>query len=222
MSLPTFLSWLKENSGRNRHGPLRPKPRWRPATPRRAFRLRLEALEDRALPSTFSVTNLADSGPGSLPQAILSANAQAGSDVIDFASGLAGTITLTSGPLNITDGLMVTGPGAAQLAVSGNDASQVFLINSGVSAVLDGLSITHGQAPDGGGIANGGTLTVSHCTLSANQALGSEGGDARGGAIFNAPGAFLDVSDDTLSNNQAVGGDGGPGHRGGVGRGGGI
>ena len=38
----------------------------------------LEALEGRALPSTFTVMNLADSGPGSLRAAITSANTTPG------------------------------------------------------------------------------------------------------------------------------------------------
>src|SRR5206468_1236235 len=58
-------------------------------------------LEDRSLPSTFTVANLNDSGAGSLRQAILSANAQPGAqpgaDVIQFS--VAGTIRLTSGAL---------------------------------------------------------------------------------------------------------------------------
>src|SRR5262245_46241909 len=50
--------------------------RLRPTPPRR-FRPRLEVLEDRALPSTFTVLNLADSGAGSLRAAILAANSPA-------------------------------------------------------------------------------------------------------------------------------------------------
>src|SRR6516225_3437124 len=87
---------------------------------RQHFVPRLEALECRTLPSTFTVLNLADSGPGSLRQAILDANAQPGADTIQFAHGLHGTIALTSGELDITDDLTIDGPGAGRLAVSGN------------------------------------------------------------------------------------------------------
>src|SRR5262249_40351951 len=51
---------------------------WRPARGRRVGNLApllLEALEDRLALSTFVVTSTADAGPGSLRQAILSANA---------------------------------------------------------------------------------------------------------------------------------------------------
>ena len=49
----------------------------RPALVRRHFMPCLEALEDRCLPSTFTVLNTADGGAGSLRQAILDANAHA-------------------------------------------------------------------------------------------------------------------------------------------------
>src|SRR5262245_14547300 len=124
MLYTTLVRWLKQGSGSGRHGRGR-----RPRLARRpSFVPRLEALEDRALLSVFTVTDLADSGAGSLRQAILDANAQPGIDLIDFAAGLQGTIALSSGQLDITDGLLVTGPGARQLAVSGNDASRVFAI----------------------------------------------------------------------------------------------
>ena len=105
----------------------------RPAAPARKgpprIRLGVEGLEDRTVPSTFLVTNTADSGPGSLRQAILDANAQAGADVIQFAPSFSSgpqTITLTSGELRITDAVDIQGPGAALLSVSGNNSSRVF------------------------------------------------------------------------------------------------
>ena len=44
----------------------------------------IQLLEERWLLSTFTVTNNADSGPGTLRQAILNANANLGTDTIDF------------------------------------------------------------------------------------------------------------------------------------------
>ena len=46
--------------------------------------------------AAFNVTNLNDSGAGSLRQAIADANSAGGADVITFQAGLSGTITLTS------------------------------------------------------------------------------------------------------------------------------
>jgi hypothetical protein len=73
---------------------------------------RLCVLEDRTLLNTYTVTNLADSGPGSLRQAVLDANGHHDTDQIVFAAGLHGTIALTSGELNVTDNnLTIIGPG---------------------------------------------------------------------------------------------------------------
>src|SRR5262249_8587854 len=54
----------------------------------------LEALEPRWLPSIFNVTNTNDSGPGSLRQAILDANAVGGGRTLYIAN--AGNNTLTA------------------------------------------------------------------------------------------------------------------------------
>src|SRR5262245_40609041 len=83
--------------------------------------LALEQLEGRTVPSTFRVVNLADSGAGSLRQAVLDANAKPGADRITFAPAARdGTIALTSGQLSITDDLRIDGPGASRLTVSSN------------------------------------------------------------------------------------------------------
>src|SRR5262249_22781108 len=176
-----------------------------PAAARRphpAARLYLEALEDRTVPSTFQVENLADSGAGSLRQTILDANALPGADVIEFAPAARdGTITLTGGQLSITGDLTIDGPGADRLAVSGNDASRVFRIGSGVTAAIDDLTITHGHADNGGAIWNaGGSLSLSHVIVSQNQALGAQGNLAQGGGVFNQGGA-LSADHSTFSAN---------------------
>src|SRR5262245_35735363 len=87
----------------NEKGPRATRPRKRTAP----ARLTLEVLETRTVPSTFTVLNLADSGTGSLRQAILDANANPGTDAIDFAT--TGTIALTSGQLDISDSLTING-----------------------------------------------------------------------------------------------------------------
>ena len=70
------------------------------------------------------VLNLADSGDGSLRQAVFNANALSGPDLIRFAPAARdGTIALTSGQLSIIDDLMIDGPGVNRLTVSGNHAS---------------------------------------------------------------------------------------------------
>ena len=57
---------------------------------------------------------------------------------------------------------------------------------------------------------HGATLTVSNCTFSGNQAIGSAGyGLAGGGGIDNEPGGILHVSQSTFNDNRAQGGDGG-------------
>ena len=170
-------------------------------------------LEDRSTPSTFSIGNLADSGTGSLRQAVVDANANPGPDVIAFAPGLRGTIVLTGGQLDVTDDLQIEGPGAGRLAVSGNDASRVFQIGGGVAAGIAGLTVTHGWAVGrGGGILNAGTLTVSDAILSDNRAVGMPGAtlgtvvDAFGGGIFNS--GTLTVRSSDFVRNRAVGADG--------------
>src|SRR5262245_22724611 len=68
------------------------------------------------------VTNSNDSGPGSLRDALATAN---DGDTID-ATGVSGTILLTSGELQIIHGVTINGPGAGTLAVNGNGSSRVF------------------------------------------------------------------------------------------------
>ncbi len=185
-----------------------------PASPTRrapSTRLSVEHLEDRTVPSTFTVHNLADSGAGSLRAAITAANTNPGADVVAFAPGLRGTVALTSGELGITDDLRIDGPGAARLAVSGNDASRVFKIDAGADVSIDSLTVTHGNALlRGGGIWNLGTLTLSRAVVSNNVVVGIPGAtqaeDPMGGGILNN-GTFT-VSHTLFAHNRSIGGDG--------------
>ena len=79
------------------------------------LRAERSALEDRLTPSTFTVTNLLDSGPGSLRSAIGQANL-AGQGVVNFQRGLSGTITLAN-ELPITSNLRID----ASVATGGDE-----------------------------------------------------------------------------------------------------
>lgn len=95
----------------------------------------------RVSAATFTVINLNDSGPGSLRQAILDANANPGTDTIEFGAGVTGTITLMSIFQQVTGDLTITGPGAVVLTVSGNSSLRIFNIAPGVTASISGLTI---------------------------------------------------------------------------------
>jgi hypothetical protein len=159
---------------------------------------RLEGLEGRYAPAT--VTSLADSGAGSLRQAILDTPA---GGTVEFQPGLAGTITLTTGQLTLARNVSILGPGADIITVSGNNASRVFEVTPAATVTITGLTIRNGRAigAPGGGIANAGTLTVTASTLSGNSA-------SEAGGIYNSSGT-LTVIASTLSGNSAPSGGGG-------------
>src|SRR5437667_5377276 len=92
------------------------------------------------------VTNTADSGPGSLRDALAAA---IDGDTID-ATGISGTILLTSGELQITHAVTIAGPGPESLSIDGNATFRVFdNLTSGAS--ISGFTITNGSAPGASG-----------------------------------------------------------------------
>jgi predicted outer membrane repeat protein len=173
----------------------------KPRALRRAGRGIMETLEQRILLSTFTVSNMADDGSlGTLRWAVARANNAGGTNTINFQSGLTGTITLTSGALDLISGnLTIEGPAADSLDISGNNAGAVFVVFSGEKAAFSGLTISNGSAVNGAGIYNGGpALTINSCTFSGDAASGN------GGAIYNATHGTLTITDSTFSGNTAA------------------
>ena len=160
-------------------------------------------VHNNASPPQIVVTTASDdpSHTGvSLRDAIATADGDTGSGVsptITFAADLSGsTITLTQGALELLGGSgTMTIDGAGGITVSGAGSWSVFQVDSGAQAVMDGLTIVDGKATYGGGIDNGGSLTISDATLSGNSAT------SEGGGIFNA--GTLIINNSTLSSDSA-------------------
>ena len=127
--------------------------------------------------TTFTVSNTNNNGVGSLPQAIIDANAATGADTIDFAPGVAGMINLTTDFPDITDSLTITGPGSAALTISGNTLYHAFALKT----------------------VDNGTVTISGLTVTGSSTLWS---GLDGGAIY-ALNTSVNLDDVVLSNNTS-------------------
>jgi hypothetical protein len=219
----SFFSWLRN---RTLTDTPRRRTKPRPAAPR--FRPQLEALDERLLPSTLTVTSTlgyAAYGNGSLSTEI--GGAQKGDTIVFdqklFANGPQ-TIQLSNPPgyfggaieLFIAKDLTIQGPGAGELAISGGGAARVFDIAQGAHVAISGLTIEGGNARTGafdpvstdgygGGILNEGTLTLSGCTVTHNTA--TEYGGGYGGGITNF--GTMTMSGCTVTGDTAGYGGGG-------------
>ncbi|MDX2166037.1 MAG: choice-of-anchor Q domain-containing protein [Deltaproteobacteria bacterium] len=156
-----------------------------------------------ALPmQTFTVSNLNDTGMGSLRQAVADANASAGYDAVVFAAGVTGTIQLTSGAIAITETVEILGPGARLLTVDSNE--RIFTLSSAgprQDVFIGYLTLAGGTAPlfgNGGAILSSGqNLLMEGVTLSGNSAPSGEGG------AISVTGANLSIVDSTIAGNTA-------------------
>jgi FG-GAP-like repeat len=150
--------------------------------------------------ATFTVTNNADSGSGSLRQAVLDANSAAGADTIEFAFAFQGPvlIILSTGDLAVTGPLIINGDPARSIAVHGNHNSRIFTIAENAPVTINYLNMTAGQVTNdnGGAIHTLSPLSLFNCSLYANTATGN------GGAIYMGAGPQL-LRNTTISGNSA-------------------
>ncbi len=144
------------------------------------------------------VTNIADSGPGTLRMTVSSSLPGA---TITFATNLSGaTITLTNGELLLNQNLTIDAaalPGG--IVINGNNTNRIFHVTGG-TVVLNSLTITNGNAgiEFGGGIFNAGNLTLNQCTVVSNTTTTS------GGGAYNGVSGTLTVNSSTFANNSSA------------------
>ncbi|WP_263011225.1 Ig-like domain-containing protein [Metapseudomonas otitidis] len=138
--------------------------------------------------ATITVTSNADTGAGTLRNAIASALA---GDTITFQSSM--TVGLASGQLLLNKNLIIDGDldnnGTADVTIDANHTSRVFNMTAG-NVTLDGLVITKGLVSGDGGSYNG-----------------LIGGDALGGGI-SVTGGVLTLRNSAITANKAAGGGG--------------
>ena len=146
--------------------------------------------------ATITVTTTADSGAGSLRQALSTAGS---GDTITFDTALSGaTISITSGPLALNKPLTIDGSAlATALTIDGNGQKQLFPVSSSGVITLTHLLLRQGKSDYGGAIYNGGTLTLDSVTIADSSGLG-------GGALYNV--GTVRVKNSTFSGNSAFSG----------------
>lgn len=156
----------------------------------------------------ISVTSAADSGAGSLREAV--ANAQPG-DTIKFASNLANDkIILTSGEIGILKPLTFDGSDASNLAISGNQQSRIFNIGNQenrINVTIKDLAFVDGRAVAGTtsdqDFAAGGAIRIHDFSdVVVENSLFKNNVGERSGAIRVGFGGSLTVRNSTFDGND--------------------
>ena len=167
----------------------------------------LPASMQAAYAASQTVTTTADSGPGSLREAVAAAPS---GGTVDFAPSVeGGTITLSS-PISTGNPVTIDG-GAAGVTITstqgagGVGTTQLFSVASDGNLTLAHLTLTGGYASASGGGAVGtglsSSLTITDSTITGNH------GKVNGGAILSH--GSVTLTRVTLSGNVAETGHGG-------------
>lgn len=184
--------------------------------------------------ATFAVSKIADTNDGvcnadcSLREAVVAANAAAGSDMITFTPNGNHQLTIAggnentgaTGDLDVTQSLTITGNGNTNTFLQGGASvgtgiDKVLSINPSFTLAfatsITGVTVRFGRNPStfatdgfGGGFdwegSGTGTLTVTNSIVTDNRTLDGDGGGVAATNSTAGAGSFT-VSNSTLSNN---------------------
>ena len=179
--------------------------------------------------TTYIVSSTNDAGAGTLRQAIIDANANAGADIINFS--VAGTVTLTSNLPTITQALTIDGTTAPGYAVGSptfilDGNVTVFTASNPTALTIQGLSVAKSSTQGGIGFdlaASSGTVSILDCIVTNRhigiQCSGNANWTVTGNDLTNAgsaasnhtwaPLSFYNVSSGTITcHSNTFGGSG--------------
>jgi fibronectin-binding autotransporter adhesin len=120
--------------------------------------------------ATYTVNSNADSGAGTLRQAVIDANANAGVDTIQIDPALnGGTISIVSSLPPLTENVIIDGPAASTLTVQFVSVSSIFSGGFGIDKQNAGTLIFDGRnSYTGGTTITGGALQGDSFSLTGN------------------------------------------------------
>lgn len=148
----------------------------------------------------FSVSNGNDSGPGSLRQAVLDSEADPGPNSIVFIGNF--KVNLSSGFLDVTQPLTITGNGAGNTIIDAGGTSRIIRFTELDNASVIGITFQNGfQSPNGGAIniRRVNDFQILNCQFLNNTSKGYFGGGAVLSRLTN-----LTVTGSDFSNNSAI------------------
>lgn len=158
-------------------------------------RLKLEFSIPTVYAATYDVSNLNDSGAGSLRQAINDANANPGNDLISFS--VAGTITLVTNLPGLAEGVTLdattTTQAGANIVVTAPGAGNALGLNGGSGYVIKGMGFRSGNT----------CLDIGSLTLTTDVTIGGTGSEDAvyvDGCTLNGIGVNNSASDVTIIN----------------------
>jgi parallel beta-helix repeat protein len=155
----------------------------------------------------ITVTNMNDSGPGTLRQALVDAN---DGDTIQIVSDRPTGIQLTSGELLVNKNVSIITTIDRKQPVyrsqaRGTPAFRIFHIAPGKNVTISRLVISNGFTnSDGAGIWNDrGTLTINNCRITGNAA-GQSGGGIYNDASHGRGNAILAINSNSLIDGNSA------------------
>ena len=167
-----------------------------------------------------STADMVDANPGdglcetdvtgdcTLRAAVQEANALEGADTISIPAGTytlamegAGEDSATSGDLDITDQVTITGAGMGETVVDANELDRAFHVFSSLD--LSELTIINGFGSPGGGVLVSASASITRVAFEDNRTTSFDESNETGGAVFVSVEAVANITQSQFTNNFA-------------------